>query len=200
MLSVVALAGALTVTTSSQSADWKSASEWFLQVQEQALAEAMPLTLPDLVVAYRATQEMSPDAHERYFAIQYGRVQGVIFRDLLTAIVVRPMGRSIQQQLIGLRMQDRAAPLSALVSRLSLRRHTLDTSACKAIATQMNRLSEVRMSMPRSDIITFDATVHRIVVNMIDLKMTATISMNENPLVDWAERTHELLLDCLRMP
>jgi len=58
----------------------------------------------------------------------------------------------------------------------------------------------VRLSMPRRDIITLDAPVHRIAVDFGNLKMTAAIEDGKSPLVQWAARTYELLLGCRPAP
>jgi hypothetical protein len=54
--------------------------------------------------------------------------------------------------------------------------------------------------MPRRDIITLDAPVHRIAVDFGNLKMTAAIEDGKSPLVQWAARTYELLLGCRPAP
>jgi hypothetical protein len=198
VLPIVASVASAAIPGSAQSSR-DAAREWFLEVQEDAYEAAMPMRVPDLLVAFRTSHEMYPDTHERYFAIQYMRFgKGFIVPDALKATVIQPVGASVQTQLINLRMRDRGATLPELVSRLSLRKEITDVDGCSAILDQVKRLSGLRFSIPRRDIVTLDAPLHHVAVNVGNLKMTAAIEGTKDPLVAWGVRTHDLLRDCLR--
>jgi len=174
-----------------------SPRDWFLRVQHEVYEAALPLEVPDLVVAYRFSHEMVPDRQERYFAIQRIRSSGLTFPGVLKATVIRPRGTSIQRQAISLRKAHPADSVVEVVSRLSVTRETVDTDRCQAILSQVNRLSGVQVSVPRGDMFMVDSPVHQFRLNIGSLEMAATLAGEGTPLVQWADRTHQLLLGCL---
>ena len=192
---VAAILGSLAGAQNTQRRE--DARGWFLQVQERAFDAVMPLDVPDVVVASRASHESSPATPERYFAIQRIRVGGMTSWAALTATVVAPVGRSVQEQLIGLREQKPSEPLSGLLPTVTLKRDTIDLDKCKAAFNQVMRLSDVQLSIPRPEIIVLDAPIHEFNIHLGSLTLRAAIEGNRSSLVEWGERTHELLLGCL---
>jgi hypothetical protein len=197
LTAVIGAVVCLTGQASSPQSSNDSARAWFLERQDEAYEAVMPLAVPDRIVAYRFVHETQPDMHERYFSIQHIRVEGRTFRALISATVVAPVGNSIQRQLRTLRAKDGAASMADTLSRVTLRKETVDVEHCRAIADQLDGFSGVSMSMPSRDIFMLDADVRRIAVNMGNIRMTAEIQGGQSQLVAWADRTHELLLGCL---
>ena len=109
-------------------ADWN----WFSQFRTPAFDALMPMnSSSDLVlVAYRGYRDLYHWVLERYFTIRFNH--NATDRDKLSATVVVPVGRSIQQQLLDLHMRDRAASFDSLLPRIAVRRLTLDSEIGRA--------------------------------------------------------------------
>jgi len=196
LMLMVGLTGLLPAApqTSKQHED---AEGWFLEIQGQAYDKVMPIDLADLVVTYRFFHESAPATVERYFAIQRIRVGDFTSPNALTATVVTPVGRSVQQQLVALRLVNPEASLDGLLPKLTLKRAAVDGDKCSAIGSQIGRLSDVRLTIPSSDRVILDAPVHQFAVRLGGLKMSLDIQGDDSSVVAWATRTHELLMGCV---
>ena len=170
-------------------ADWN----WLEKFREAAFDVLMPIKMsPSDLVAYRSYRDLYQTIEERHFRI----AGGYLSSDSLTATVVVPVGRSIQQQLLGLHMRDPKAPFESLVSQVTVRWLVLTENKCAAIRTRLDALSKVSISLPERDVIFLHPFVHRIVLDLPGAQIDARTFDEDNPLVRWAVETTDALLAC----
>ena len=170
---------------------------WFVGIADQVYETLMPMKSDaGLLVAYRAYDSPALDATERYFAVRVREGYGYD-RDKLVGTLVRSRGRSIESQMLTLRANDTQAPVSVLLSRLTLQRGEFYVEDCPALRTQMNALSRVRISVPERDRFAIHPVKHRVVLGLFNLRMDATLLEQTDPLVQWAVRTSEMFSACV---
>ena len=169
-------------------ADW----EWISRYRQQAFDALMPMDSPAGIIFYRSYRDLYHEVPERYFMIRtdYG--------ELLTATVVRPVGSSIQQQLIDLHMADRNAPFESVLEQIAVSRVDVAwAEGCEAVRTSRDRLDKINVSLGgRRDIIRLHPVVHRFVVHSPDGQFDVRLTEPDVPLVRWAAQTIDALLAC----
>ena len=169
--------------------DW----DWLSQHRSEALDRLLPVEHDGAYVAYRQYRDLHQDVPEQYFTIRMADSTGS-----LEATVVRPVGASIQQQLLDMHMADRQAPLNSLVSRIKLQRHQLTSTTCGALRPRIEALSKVAISIPATDTIVLHPFVHRIVLDLGGGRIDASLHEDEQPLVRWARTTFDALSQCAK--
>jgi hypothetical protein len=192
MAIVSVLAWIVIQATTPTVADWS----WLDQFREAAFEKLMPInpaSKPSVV--YRSHRDLYQDVLERYFSLSFGNGPG-FDRNRLTATVVVPVGRSIQQQLLESHMRDRQAQLESLVSQVVVRRVSLSAERCPAIRTRLDALSKVVISLPERDAIFLYPFVHRIVIDLGGTHIDATVFDPDNPIIRWATETTDAILAC----
>lgn len=189
MLSVIIAQSPQTPTD----ADW----DWVETVENRAYEALMPLALrAGQVVAYRTYHDFQRLGDiERHFTISYA-TQGGFDPEAFSAVVVTPVGRSIQRQLLELHMADRRAPFDDVLAKVAIRRITVNPSQCPAVRQSMRALSDTSIKVPLEDRILSHPVSHRIVVRSQSLMLDATDRDERSPLVQWAIRTNDNLLAC----
>ena len=172
--------------------DW----QWLSEHREAALEAFMPIVKSDkILVTYQSFRDLYHDVEERYFSISFAA--GPSFnRDRLEATVVIPAGKSIQQQILDLHMRNRAAPFESLVSQVLVRRALLDAERCPALRVRLDALSKTVVLLPKRDTISIHPFIHRIMIDMSEAKIDATLHNDENPVIIWARDTFNALLAC----
>lgn len=192
VLNGLLVAFVLVQVSSPSQADW----QWLSEHRGAALDAFMPIVQGDRVlVTYRSFRDLYQDVEERYFSISFAA--GPSFnRDRLEATVVTPIGKSIQQQLLDLHMRNRAAPFDSLVSRVTVQRVLLDAERCPALRVRLDALSKTVISLPERDTFSLHPFIHRIVIDMSESKIDATLYNDGNPVVLWARDTLSALLAC----
>lgn len=182
----------LVQASSPSQGDW----QWLDEHRGAALEAFMPIVEGDRVlVTYRSYRDSYHDVEERYFRISFAA--GPSFnRDRLDATVVIPAGKSIQQQILDLHMRNRAATFVSLVSRVTVRRTLLDAERCPALRVRLDALSKTVISLPERDTISIHPFIHRIIIDMSEAKIDATLHNDENPVVIWARDTFNALSAC----
>src|SRR3990167_9279848 len=73
--------------------------QWLMRTRMAALDILMPVSAPEILVAYRRIDSIIPSAIEKYFGIRFEGPDG-FRRDRLTATLVVPAEVSVQQQLL----------------------------------------------------------------------------------------------------
>lgn len=173
--------------------DWA----WLGQVTERAFDALMSTDDRESLVSYRSHRDLTIDTVERFFSIRFGPITGAGFnRDNLQATLVVPIGRSIQRQLLDLHMKDRRASFESVLSRVSVRRISIQAQTCPAIVDRMDALSKVRIQVPERDASQLHPFSHRIVIGMVGARIDATLYDETDSLVRWSIETRDALLAC----
>jgi hypothetical protein len=194
MLSASALPSASSQSPQASIADW----QWLGDAWELALEAVMPMKLPVAgLLAYRSHDNLNVGG-EAYFVVGYAASSG-FDSDRLSATVHVPSGRTIRQQLLDVRMKDRAASFDTALSQVVVRRVTLDVATCPSLLSRMNALKNVVIRVPERGLMSRGhPPVHRVVLREIPFRMDVTLTDPSSPLVRWAIQTHEALLVCAR--
>ena len=140
---------------------------------------------------FRSYRDLYYDVKEQYFQISVtprGRA--------LTADVVIPLEKSIQEQLLELHMADPGATPEELSGRLRVKRAELTESECPAVRRQLDQLSEIRFAPPTRDVIVLHPMVYRVVIRFGDGDLDVTLFDGNHPLVRWAVSTYEAFVAC----
>ena len=172
-------------------ADW----EWYARYRDRALERLMPMD--DIaLVRYRSYHDLDHDVAERYFRIEWNH-GGVFDSTKLSATVVTPIGSSIQGQLLRLHMANRSASFDAVLSKITVRRSTVETPTCAPLLTQMDGLVDVRISLPRRDLLylPMHRVWHHVIVQFFD-EIDVKLGNPESALARWATTTTDMLLKC----
>lgn len=174
-------------------ADW----QWFYRNNDAALEALMPLNPSSKpLVAYLGYDSFRVEVQERYFRIDFAAMEAGFDKDRLTATVVVPVGRSIEQQLLEGHMKDRRASFKSLLSLVAVRRLTFSAANCAAVRTRMDALSTTPVSLPERDSLFIHPVVHRIVISMMAINIDATVQDPDIAIVRWATETADALLAC----
>ena len=97
-----------------EDADWA----WLDHSRQAAFESLMPVAAsPDLVLTYFSYRDLHYDELEAYFSISLAKGDSSP-----SAYVVKPIGASVQKQLLDMHIADRRAPLSDLLSRVRVSR------------------------------------------------------------------------------
>ena len=190
---IVAIALALgTQTPAPTKADWT----WLDQHRERALEAFMPVAASARqLVAYRSYRDLYQDEHEAYFAIDV--VDGPVARPVrLSATLVVPIAKSIQEQLLELHMSDRQATLESLLPRVNVRRRVIANDRCPALRARVEALFGASFSSLEPDVIVLHPMMHRIVIANGSEHVDATLIDPENSAVRWAVGTLEAIQAC----
>jgi hypothetical protein len=167
--------------------DW----DWLSDHRSEAFERLLPVEHDGAYVAYRQYRDLYQDVPEQYFMIRVTDSTGA-----LEATVAKPVGASIQQQLLDMHMADRLASFNSLVSRIKLQRHQLTSTTCGALQPRLEALSKVAISIPARDTIVLHPLVHRIVLDLLGGRIDASLYEDEQPLVQWARTTFDALSRC----
>jgi hypothetical protein len=189
-LSVIALVSATAVTQVRPTEDdWG----WLDKYGETALDKVMPVgDSVGTTVTFRSYRDLYVDVAERYF-----RVVRDVRNDTITAVVVRPDGKSLQQQLLDLHLADRTKNVDELLQQLKFKSSELTDVECPALRKQMAALAELKFVPPSSNSIILHPVVYRIVIRFATGSVDATLAEDENPLVDWALKTADAFRGCI---
>ncbi len=185
MIRLVVLAAAALASGARSQEDWR----WLDQRRAALLDELMPVPRDSRsLVVYRAYRDGYPAVPEAYFEIRDG--------ETLEATVVLPLGQSAQQQLLDLHMADRAADVSALLTRVRVSRMELKASRCPAIQERLTQLAALRFGVPDRELIIVHPDRHRVFVDAGAGRLDATLQEDEHPLVQWCVETLRALQRC----
>jgi hypothetical protein len=168
--------------------DWA----WLDKYAEDVLAKVMPVgDSSGATVTFRSYRDLYVDMTERYF-----RVVRDVRNDTITAVVVRPDGKSLQRQLLDLHVGDRTKGVEELLQQLRFQSSELTDAECPALRKQMAALAKLTFG-PASDTIVLHPVVHRIVIRFAAGSLDATLTEDGNPLVEWALKTSDALGGCI---
>jgi hypothetical protein len=168
--------------------DW----DWLSTHRAAAFESLMPVKpQPQTWVTYFSYRDLYQDVHEAYFSIR-GDAAGAAPE----AVIVRPLERSIQQQLLELHMADRAMPFQAALAQVKVRRQVLSSQQCRGVMGALDSLRQLRFTMPERELIVLHPTVHRIIVQFGGGDLDLSLTEDEHPLAVWATRTLAELRSC----
>jgi hypothetical protein len=185
MLELIVLATLSLVGTDPTQDDWR----WLDEHRNTAFEALMPVTGGESsLVVYRSYRDLYQDVPEAYFSIRQGPT--------LEALVVVPVGASVQQQLLNLRMADRSASFESVLTGVRVNRLKMKAPTCPAIQQQLKRLGKLRFSVPDLDLIILHPDVHRVVVDVGGGTVDAVLHQDEHPLVKWCLETLRALQQC----
>lgn len=126
------------------------------------------------LVTYRRYRDLYQNEHEAYFAIEV--TDGPVARPTkLTATLVQPIPKSIQQQLTELHMSDRQATLESLLSRVNVTRTDITHDRCPTLRASVDALLKSSISPLEPDVIIIHPAVHRIVIDIGPERIDATL-------------------------
>jgi hypothetical protein len=145
-----------------------------------------------LSVTFRSYRDLYHDVHECYFQINFDPFGG----DNASAVLVRPVGRSIQEQLLRLHMDERSATIEEVTTELRIDRDVLSEGECPALREHLDALSNVEFSAPTRDIVVLHPTVYRIEIDFGAGTVDVSLVEDDHPLVQWAIGTHAALEQC----
>jgi hypothetical protein len=146
----------------------------------------------DALVTFRSYRDLYQDVEEKFF-----RISAEERKRTFRAVVVRPQGKSLQQQLLDLHRAHPAAGVDEVRRKLRFDRSEFSEAQCPELRTQMNALSQLSIQMPTRDLIVLHPVVYRIVINFGGGSLDATFVEEENPLVQWARLTTRTLATCV---
>lgn len=172
-------------------ADWR----WLETSREAAFEALMPVAArPDQLVAYRSYRDLYQSVPEQYFTVQR-QTTGASGTEVLLATVVRPAGRSIQDQLLALHRSRPDDSLLSLLPDVSVARTTVDSTKCRPIAARLDSLSRLTLSAPR-DLIIVHPLIHRLLIAIGPATVDATILDDSSALARWAVGTAVAIQRC----
>lgn len=169
---------------------------WLESHRDAAFQALMPVvSVPRQLVAYRSYQDLAADVPETHFSIANAETPPFPPGGL-TAVVTAPMGGSIQQQLLRLHTEDRDAPIERLLSKVAVRRITINQAGCPSIRARVNALSKVTIALPNRDLIVVHPMLHRVLVEIGAVRIDATLTDSKDRLIRWAADTLKTLRAC----
>jgi len=170
-----------------QQSDW----DWLSTHRMDAFEALMPLEGQNsAVVTFRSYRDLYQDVQEQYFRISLSAP------DSLSAIVTKPVGSSIQQQLLNLHMQDRTAPLKAVLNDVRLSQVALTEIDCPGIRRRLKVLEQTTFRTPSRELIILHPTVYWISIAFEAGVMATQLEEDDHPLVVWALETLRDLEEC----
>jgi len=167
--------------------DWT----WLDDNRMAALDILMPLADQEAaVVTFRSYRVLYQDAVEEYFRIVEPSI------DTFVAVLVLPIGQSVQDQLLKAHMEDPAGVLPTLLDRVRLRTVALEGSSCPAIREQLKVLDTLQFRTPDRRVLTIHPPIYSFAMRFIGGSLVAEYQDEGHPLVRWALNTRTALLEC----
>jgi hypothetical protein len=168
-------------------ADW----EWLDAARPAAFDILMPLKTPTgQSVAYRRYRDLHHDAPELYLRIDLDETGAT------SAVLLEPIDRSIQEQLLELHTRDRLASIKAAVAAVKVRRVVASADRCPSLAARLAALADLKLAPLRPDIIVIHPVVHRLVIESSTADVDMTSSDPDTPLEQWASLTAAAIRIC----
>ena len=169
---------------------------------DQRLGEARDILLPPAVefpsVVYRSSRDAFVGAPDSYFAIKFG-TSAADFLEGAEARLLTVGGGSLRTQLIAQRAADREAPLSALLLRVNIRRHTFTATNCRGLKKLLDDFSRMVLPIVPPMLLlppALHATSHRVMINVPGQSLDAGFNNEESALIRWALATLGTLQTC----
>jgi hypothetical protein len=183
----LALAGGAQVPQPTD-ADWA----WLDHARQAAFETLMPLSsTPDLIVTYFSYRDLYYEEPEAYFSIRSNP------GDLSpSAHLVRPIGASVQKQLLQMHMDDRSATVADLVSRVKVSQTQVSGSMCGAVRRAVEAMLKLPPPEPEQDLLVMHPRVHRIIRVRGGQTVDLSLVNDYHPLVVWAGRSLGELQKC----
>lgn len=166
--------------------------DWRAMLTPPAYDLLMPFDIGGLRAAYRTEPGGRWDEFERYFRIQIAMPPD----DGLEAIVVEPVGESIQRQLYRIHSEAPQESVASKVAKISVRRFTVDSNACTAIRNRMSLLGQLPITMTDDRIIRLDYLVHKVKVVTSGGRIEGSFRDGGHALVGWARETLRVFEAC----
>jgi hypothetical protein len=172
--------------------DW----EWLRENRAPALEALMPTEAGDqTLVTYRSYRDLYHDVEERYFSIRLAPEPSSNAKRFEATVVI-PTGKSIQQQILDLRMRDRSKPLDVLLPQVAVRRIAVNSEQCPALRSRVDALSKTKISLAKQDVLYLHPLIHNVSIGIYGSEVKATLYDRDNPIVRWAMDTLDAILAC----
>ena len=169
--------------------DW----DWLSKHRFVAFESLMPVGHdPRAWVTYFSYRDLYQDVHEGYFKIR--TVEGT--SSFPEAVVIAPVERSIQQQLLEMHMTDRGLPFESVLASVKVRVTTLSAGTCPAVRESLSRVMRLRFRLPHRDVIVLHPTVHRVLVEFGGGNIDFSLAEDGHEVARWAQRTLAELQRC----
>ena len=171
-------------------ADW----QWLDDARAPAFEHFMPVEGNIQTYAtFRSYRDLYIDVPETYLAL---RGSG----DALEAVVVQPVGASIQKQLLDLHLAEPAKPLNELLSRVRVQRRRFAEGTCPSVRQQLEALSRLKLPLPERDIIVIHPVLYRLTVNFGGGSFDLSLIDAKHPAVRWSHDTIARVQRCREQP
>jgi hypothetical protein len=169
-------------------ADWA----WLDQARQPAFESLMPVAVtPDLALTYFSYRDLSHKELEAYFSIRWipGDPSPV-------AYLVRPVGASVQNQLLEMHMRDRSATVAELVSRVRVTRTQVSGSSCGAVRRTVEAMLRLPPPEPEQELLVLHPRIYRIIQVRGGRTIDVSLVDDYHPLVVWATKSMEESQKC----
>jgi hypothetical protein len=181
----LAIALALPVAQPSD-ADW----QWLAESRALAFEHFMPVDGNIRAFAtFRSYRDLYQEVPEAYLILRG-------LGDALEAVVVRPVGKSIQQQLLEMQMAEPAASLATFLPKVKVVRRQIPASGCPAVRQQLDALARLKLPLPERDVIVLHPVAYRLLVEFGGGTVDLSLVDPEHPAVRWATDTMAMVERC----
>lgn len=165
--------------------------DWLSQHRFEAFDTLMPLEAESYVpVTFRSYRAFYQEVHEQYFQIAEPQ------RNSLQATVIAPIGQSIQQQMLDLHMRDPSASFESVLRQVQVSNVMVEERDCPALREQIETLESIHFTVPNPDRVIIHPAVYWISIDFSDGKVLAELTVEDHPLVRWANETQRKLDKC----
>ena len=180
------LANAVGNTVETTREDW----QWLASNRDPAFERLMPFSrIAEPNVTYRSYQDHYYMVPERYFSVRG-------WPRALEAVVVSPVGPSIQQQLLEMHVADRDASFESILARVKLHRAVILDAQCPALRRRLRTLPKVDTRLSDWSAVVFHAPSHLIRIEARDATVEVLANDDHNPSAQWAVRMFTELREC----
>ena len=147
------------------------------------------------LVTYRSYRDLYQDEHEGYFTIRIGDRPGTS-PERLTATLILPIGKSIQQQLLEFHMSNRQGTLESLMPRVLVQRLDVAQDRCPVLRARVEALPRLSISVSDRNVIFHHHVIHRLVIDTGSDRVDARLVDPESSAVRWAVETFKAIKAC----
>jgi len=171
-------------------ADW----DWLYSAQP-VINSLMPWNEKDrtALVTFRTHPDAGYDVLEQYFQIRDVRDK---LPATLTATIVKPLGKSLREQLISLHLNTPGASPEELAGQLSVFRAVVSERTCPELRLRMKQLAKVAVRTPSFNTLAVHPLVRAIDIRSGMGNVYAELYDDDDPMVKWASVTFESLDRC----
>lgn len=174
-----------------------SESEWVHDNYGAILDSVMPLKpQAGQYVTFRTYHVLFKERTEYYFRIGNDPKPSGPGLDELSAHARMPENISIHDQLVSLDHSGPSNNPATIASKLTILKFDATAKGCPAIGSQFRAFQNLRLDMPRFDVIVLDPEVYEFRIQTSEGDMDLSLTNEKSPIVRWALETRRLLESC----